>query len=169
MLSLLEKYASSLLPLFITLQFLFGSTLGSDSGILLPRLSGLHRINGRILKMLPGGPRPFLVKPSAGQTAEAVTFCTDEMVRQSGIYRVRHSSHRVPHEVTLLRDEYFPRCAKCDTAVIFELVRAVQDESETAISPRICLYELPVLEDDGPREDETPVASWDKAGSRCSS
>jgi hypothetical protein len=43
---------------------------------------------------------------------------------------------------------------------MFELVRAVPDESETAIlSPRIYLYELPVFEDDGPIEDETPAAS----------
>ena len=109
--------------------------------------------------MLPGGPRPFLVKSAAAKTAEAAAFRTDEVVPQSGIYRVRHSSHRVPHEVTLLRDQYFPRCARCDTAVIFELVRAVPDESETAIlSPRIYLYELPVFEDDEPIEDETPAA-----------
>jgi hypothetical protein len=44
---------------------------------------------------------------------------------------------------------------------MFELVRAVPDESETAIlSPRIYLYELPVFEDDGPIEDETPAASY---------
>jgi hypothetical protein len=115
---------------------------------------------GRILKMLPEGTRPFLIRPAADKTTETATFRTDEIVPQSGIYRVRHSSHRVPHEVTLLRDQYFPRCANCDTAVIFELVRAVLDESETAIlSPRICLYELPVFEDDGPIEDETPAAS----------
>ena len=37
------------------------------------------------------------------------------------------------------------------TAVMFELVRAVMDESETALFPRrICLYELPVIEDDTP-------------------
>lgn len=109
--------------------------------------------------MLPERSRPFLVKSAAAKTAEGATFRTDEMVRQSGIYRVRHSSHRVPHEVTLLRDQYFPRCANCNTAVIFELVRAVPDESETAISPRICLYELPVFEEDEPSEDETPAAS----------
>jgi hypothetical protein len=119
----------------------------------------LHLYKGEILKMLPEGPRPFLVKPAAAKKAEAAAFRTEEMVPQSGIYRVRHSSHRVPHEVTLLRDQYFPRCARCDTAVIFELVRAVPDESETAIlSPRIYLYELPVFEDDEPIEDETPAA-----------
>jgi hypothetical protein len=72
------------------------------------------------------------------------TFRTDEIVRQSGIYKIRHKKHRLPHEVTLLRDQYFPRCAKCQNAVVFELVRAVTDEAEA----RICLYELPVLEDD---------------------
>jgi len=109
--------------------------------------------------MLPGGPRPFLVKPAAGKTAEAATFRTDQTVPQSGIYRVHHNSHRVPHEVTLLRDQYFPRCAKCDTAVLFELVRAVKGESETAILAQgIILYELPVFEDDRPMEDETPAA-----------
>ena len=109
--------------------------------------------------MLPKGSRPFLVKSAAGKMAEGATFRTDEIVPQSGIYRVRHSSHRVPHEVTLLRDQYFPRCAKCDTAVMFELVRAVMNESKTAIlSPRIYLYELPVFEDDRPLEDETPAA-----------
>jgi len=34
---------------------------------------------------------------------------------------------------------------------MFELVRAVMDESETALfSRRICLYELPVIECDTP-------------------
>ena len=86
-------------------------------------------------------------------------FHTDEVVRQSGIYKVRHKKHRLPHEVTLLRDQYFPRCAKCDTAVVFELVRAVMDESESgSLSSRIRLYELPVLEDNTPIEDDTPIA-----------
>lgn len=76
-------------------------------------------------------------------------FHTDEPVPQSGIYKVRHKKHRLPHEVTLLRDQRFPRCAKCDNAVVFELVRAVADEYDTAIlSPRICLYELPVVDDE---------------------
>jgi hypothetical protein len=86
-------------------------------------------------------------------------FHTEEVVRESGIYKVRHKKHRLPHEVTLLRDQYFPRCAKCDTAVVFELVRAVMDESESSgFSSRIKLYELPVLEDDMPAEDDTPLA-----------
>lgn len=93
----------------------------------------------------------FLVRSVPDKMVNRPRFHTDEIVRQSGIYRVRHKKHRLPHEVTLLRDQYFPRCAKCDTAVMFELVRAVIDESETAlVSPRIYLYELPVIEDDTP-------------------
>ena len=76
-------------------------------------------------------------------------FRTDEIVSQSGIYTVRHRKHRLPHEVTLLRDQRFPRCAKCDTAVTFELVRALANKGEAAtFATRIFLYELPVLEDD---------------------
>jgi len=104
-------------------------------------------------------PRLFLAKSAPGKTVETPTFHTDEVVRQSGIYKVQHKKHRLPHEVTLLRDEYFPRCAQCDGAVIFELVRAVMDEAETGTS-QIHLYELPAIEDDTdtPMEDDTPKA-----------
>ena len=77
-----------------------------------------------------------------------MTFHTDEIVPQSGVYKVRHSKHRLPHEVGLFRDQQFPRCAQCQDAVVFELLRTVTDDVETAISPPISLYELPVLEDD---------------------
>ena len=97
------------------------------------------------------GRRPalFLVKPGLDKMAKRPTFRTDEIVPKSGVYKVRHQKHRLPHEVSLLRDQQFPRCAQCQTAVIFELLRAVTDETAAGISsPRICLYELPVLEDD---------------------
>ncbi len=102
-------------------------------------------------------PRLFLVKSAPEKTVKHLRFHTEEIVRQSGIYKVRHKKHRLPHEVTLLRDQYFPRCAQCDTAVIFELVRAVMDEAETGTS-QIHLYELPAIEDDTPMEDDTPKA-----------
>jgi hypothetical protein len=97
------------------------------------------------------GRRPalFLVKSGSGKMAKRPTFRTDGIVPHSGVYRVRHQKHRLPHEVSLLRDQQFPRCAQCQNAVIFELLRAVADEAEAGISSsRICLYELPVLEDD---------------------
>jgi len=105
------------------------------------------------------GSRLYLIKPASEKTVKHPKFHTDEVVPQSGIYKVRHKKHRLPHEVTLLRDQYFPRCAKCDNAVVFELVRAVMDESESAaFSSRIRLYELPELEDDTPIEDDSPLA-----------
>jgi hypothetical protein len=80
-------------------------------------------------------------------------FRTDELVPQSGIYRVRHQKHRLPHEVTLLRDQQFPKCAKCQDAVLFEVVRAVTfTEESLERTPQIRLYELPVF------ENETPIA-----------
>ncbi len=99
--------------------------------------------------------RLFLVKSAPEKMVKRPRFHTDEIVRQSGIYKVRHKKHRLPHDVTLLRDQYFPRCAQCDTAVVFELVQAAMDESEAGTS-QIRLYELPVIEDDMPMEDDTP-------------
>lgn len=83
-------------------------------------------------------------------------FRTGERITQSGIYRVRHGKHRLPHEVTLLIDEHFPRCAKCQDAVTFQLVRGLRPTvAEPAASDRIRLYELPVLEDE--RNEEIAV------------
>ncbi|MBZ5491720.1 MAG: hypothetical protein LAO76_12390 [Acidobacteriia bacterium] len=107
--------------------------------------------------MAARGPRLFLAKSAPEKTVKPPRFHTDEIVRQSGSYKVRHKKHRLPHEVTLLRDQYFPRCAQCGTAVVFELTQAALDEAEAGTS-RIRLYELPVIEDDTPMEDDTPKA-----------
>jgi hypothetical protein len=92
----------------------------------------------------------FLVKSDSGKMPKQPTFRTTEVVPQSGIYRVRHKKHRLPHEVTLLRDQQFPKCAKCQNAVTFELLRAMTEGTDvsTEFSTRIYLYELPVFEDD---------------------
>ena len=92
----------------------------------------------------------FLVKSAPGKMVKRPIFRTDEIVPQSGIYTVRHKKHRLPHEVTLFRDQQFPRCAKCHDAVTFELVRAVKMESDGArgLAAPIRLYELPVLDDE---------------------
>jgi hypothetical protein len=79
--------------------------------------------------------------------ANRSTFRTDEGVIQSGMYRVRHQNHRLPHEVTLLRGQRFPRCAKCQDAVTFELV-VTFTEANVGQYERIRLYELPVLDDE---------------------
>ncbi len=89
-----------------------------------------------------------LVKSSRESVDKGPIHRTGESIPRSGIYRVTHLSHRLPHEVTLLRDQQFPRCSECQNAVVFELVRAVTftDESPERNS-QIRLYELPVLED----------------------
>src|SRR5450432_854336 len=40
---------------------------------------------------------------------------------ETGIYRVFHDQHRLPHEVVVLRGDSFPRCAKCTEGVSFVL------------------------------------------------
>jgi hypothetical protein len=73
-------------------------------------------------------------------------FGTGDPILQSGIYRVHHSAHRLPHEVTVLQGQQFPRCAKCDEAVRFELIRpASAENAPNREQSRIYLYELPEL------------------------
>ena len=55
----------------------------------------------------------------------AETYKTGEVVPHSGIYQVNHNEHRLPHEVTLLRANSFPSCAKCGNNVTYKLLRAV--------------------------------------------
>jgi len=87
--------------------------------------------------------RMFLVKSSA---MPGRRYKTGAAIPDSGIYRVIHSAHRLPHEVTLLQDETFPKCQKCAEAVTFELVRTV---TVTRFSWQATLYEVPVLEGNG--------------------
>jgi hypothetical protein len=76
-------------------------------------------------------------------------FKTGATVPESGIYRVFHNAHRLPHEVTLFRGNLFPRCSKCQDDVVFELLHAA---SRTFSLERLTLYELPTIDDDQPME-----------------
>lgn len=76
-------------------------------------------------------------------------FKTGAMVPESGIYRVLHSAHRLPHEVTLFGGNFFPRCAKCQDEVAFELLHAAPRSFSLE---RLTLYELPAMDDDQPTE-----------------
>lgn len=90
----------------------------------------------------------FVVKSAPrGMRSKRALFRTGERIPESGLYRVIHRQHLLPHEVTLLRDQEFPRCEGCRRAVQFQLVRAVRfTEVRHDFSMRIHLYELPVLE-----------------------
>jgi hypothetical protein len=57
-----------------------------------------------------------------------MSFKTGDQIEASGIYKVVHREHRLPHEVTLLRNETFPPCSKCKNKVRFELLRPVNVE-----------------------------------------
>jgi len=83
---------------------------------------------------------------------EARQFHCGEKIPESGIYRVVHGDHRLPHEVTLLRDQLFPKCSRCEGSVYFELVRSAPD---ITLGPfKVTLYALPAADD----EESLPVA-----------
>jgi hypothetical protein len=76
-------------------------------------------------------------------------FKTGTVIPDSGIYRVAHGAHRLPHEVTLLKGGKFAKCQKCGDAVTFKLMRALDQRiAATQYSWRVTLNELPVLDDD---------------------
>jgi hypothetical protein len=66
-------------------------------------------------------------------------------VPTTGIYKVVHAEHRLPHEVILIGGDSFPRCSKCDVLVRFELLRAARAEFQ--YHP-VHLYELPELDEE---------------------
>ena len=73
-----------------------------------------------------------------------IRYRTGLKIPSSGIYVVRHKQHRLPHEVTLLKGETFPPCAKCRNAVQFELLIGVADP---ALFPfRVVLNQIPEVE-----------------------
>ena len=72
---------------------------------------------------------------------------SSDRIPQSGVYRVVHSEHRLPHEVTLIEGQIFPHCEKCLDEVRFELVRGLPGLSHERRGS-VSLYSLPVLEDD---------------------
>ncbi len=75
---------------------------------------------------------------------------TGDTVPASGIYKVRHEGHRLPHEVTLLQGQAFPRCSKCEDRVTFEIVRVIPELGDRR--ERITVYELPTIEHENPPE-----------------
>ena len=69
---------------------------------------------------------------------------TGELIPASGIYRVHHDAHRLPHEVTLIEGYKFPRCQKCTTDVLFEPL-AIAELWKSGPTRTIILYELPEI------------------------
>jgi hypothetical protein len=77
----------------------------------------------------------------------ALIYKSSDTIPGSGIYRVIHAKHRLPHEVTLIGGQVFPPCAKCHEEVRFELVRELPELARERRG-HVSLYSLPVLDDD---------------------
>jgi len=69
---------------------------------------------------------------------------TGTIVPETGIYRVVHTTHRLPHEVVILRGQRFPKCQRCAENVLFELLHAAPDLFRHTT---FIVYELPVIEE----------------------
>ena len=79
-------------------------------------------------------PKPFAVQK----------YRTGERVPQTGIYKVTHDHHRLPHQVIIIKNEVFPRCAKCEDTVFFEMAYPAPAVSESSF---VRIYELPEVEE----------------------
>jgi hypothetical protein len=77
----------------------------------------------------------------------ATIYKSSETIPESGIYRVVHAQHRLPHEVTLIEGQIFPPCAKCRDEVRFELVHELPSLARERRGS-VSLYALPVLEEE---------------------
>jgi hypothetical protein len=74
-------------------------------------------------------------------------YKSSDPIPVSGVYRVIHAQHRLPHEVTLIAGQTFPPCAQCHAEVRFEMVRELPSLSRERRG-NVSLYSLPVLDDD---------------------
>lgn len=106
-------------------------------------ISGASKMRKGIARMSPRKSRPHPLKSS---DRDRRPFKTGEAILESGLYRVRHRAHRLPHEVGLYRGQLFPRCERCHGFVSFELLRAAPAANERPESSRIHLFELPAIE-----------------------
>jgi hypothetical protein len=95
--------------------------------------------------MLHRSARRSLAQPHCGMGSVSKRYETGMVVPETGVYRVAHAAHRLPHQAVLLRAERFPRCAICGDAVLFELAYAAPD---LFTGPPYKVYELPVIEED---------------------
>jgi|SRR5215475_110158 len=89
--------------------------------------------------------KPESSRKSRDSNLRVIRHRTGLKIRQTGIYTVYHAEHRLPHEVTLLKGEAFPRCSECGASVEFELLKAAPEINESG-GFRVVLYELPASE-----------------------
>jgi hypothetical protein len=54
------------------------------------------------------------------------TFRAQQKVPQTGLYRVFHYQHRMPHDVVMKQGELFPTCNKCGEHVLFRFSNSAE-------------------------------------------
>jgi hypothetical protein len=73
-------------------------------------------------------------------------YKSGDNIPETGVYKVLHAQHRLPHQVTLVEGQTFPPCARCHDEVRFELLRVLPELARERRGS-VSLYALPVLED----------------------
>ena len=51
-------------------------------------------------------------------------FRSGDVVPRSGVYRVHHYAHRIPHAVIIVEGTVLPKCKRCGERVQFVLIVA---------------------------------------------
>lgn len=100
--------------------------------------------------------------PAVQSNVKKLRYRTGLKVPFSGIYNVIHKQHRLTHEVTLLKSNTFPRCAKCDKAVQFELIMGIAEPDSFGF--RVVLNEIPEIETAELATEAAAAGSEEKAG-----
>jgi hypothetical protein len=108
----------------------------------------------RVLVAKANNPGLFLVS-GKGRNQSPGTHKSNDLVPETGVYRVSHSQHRLPEEVTLIKGGRFPVCSQCEEAVKFKLAAAAPSAGR-ADDFRVSLYQLPELPEEAPKEKESP-------------
>jgi hypothetical protein len=102
-----------------------------------------RKVRDRVASQADVGKAP---ENGRNRNLRVIRYRTGLKIRQTGIYTVYHAEHRLPHEVTLLKGETFPRCSQCGTSVEFALLKAAAQISGAG-GFRVVLYELPAAEE----------------------
>ena len=55
----------------------------------------------------------------AGHQPVGTIYRSGQRVPQTGLYRVIHYQHRLPHDAVLTQSDQFPQCNKCGLRVAF--------------------------------------------------
>jgi hypothetical protein len=73
-------------------------------------------------------------------------FRVDDVVPDTGIYRVFHSDHRLSHHALLLKDTWFPRCLQCGHNVQYEFIKRVPQVENDADFSSLRVFEISHLD-----------------------